>query len=80
MTQPIYSDADVERIADLKKSVQVRRIIGGIMPLVRKNALFITNQMRGHVPQEVLDHYEEGMSREEYEEVAICVSVEMRKN
>lgn len=80
LTQPIYSDADVERIADLKERTGAK-IIGGIMPLVsRKNALFIANQMPGmHVPQEVLDRYEEGMSREEYEEVAICVSVEIAK-
>lgn len=80
LTQPIYSDADVERIADLKERTGAK-IIGGIMPLVsRKNALFIANEMPGmHVPQEVLDCYKEGMSREEYEEVAIRVSVEIAR-
>ena len=80
MTQPIYADADVERIKDLKDRTGAK-IIGGIMPLVsRKNALFIANEMPGmHVPPETLAYYEEGMSRSEYEEVAIRVSVEIAR-
>ncbi len=80
LTQPIYSDSDVERIRDLKERTGAK-IIGGIMPLVsRKNALFIANEMPGmHVPQEILDCYEEGMSREAYEEVAVRVSVEIAR-
>lgn len=47
LTQPIYADADVERIKDLKDRTGAK-IIGGIMPLVsRKNALFIANEMPG---------------------------------
>lgn len=80
LTQPIYADADVERIKDLKDRTGAK-IIGGIMPLVsRKNALFIANEMPGmHVPPETLAYYEEGMSRSEYEEVAIRVSVEIAR-
>ncbi len=80
LTQPIYSDEDVARIAELKEKTGAK-IIAGIMPLVsRKNALFIANEMPGmHVPQEILDTYKEGMTREEYEEVATEVSVSIAK-
>lgn len=51
------------------------------MPLVsRKNALFIKNEMPGiHVPDQVLERYEDGMSREAYEDVAEAISVDLMK-
>jgi homocysteine S-methyltransferase len=78
LTQPIYSDEDVQRISDLKEKTGAK-ILGGIMPLVsKKNALFIANEMPGmHVPQEILDAYHQDMSREEAEAVAVQVSVEI---
>ena len=56
-------------------------VLAGIMPLVsRKNALFIKNEMPGiHVPEHVLEQYEEGMSREAYEDVAAAISVDLMK-
>lgn len=38
LTQPIYADADVERIKDLKDRTGAK-IIGGIMPLVSRKSL-----------------------------------------
>lgn len=78
LTQPVYSKEDMERIAYLKKETGAA-IIVGIMPLVSyKNAVFIHNEMPGiTVPKEIMDLYEEGLSREEYEQIAIDVSVKI---
>ena len=78
LTQPIYSKEDMERIAYLKEQVDTK-ILCGIMPLVSyKNARFIRNEMPGiHVPDEVFAKYHEEMTREEAEEVAVEVSVDI---
>lgn len=80
LTQPIYGQDDIDRLRELKEK-SGGRIIVGIMPLVsRKNALFIKNEMPGiHVPEHVLEQYEEGMSREAYEDVAAAISVDLMK-
>ena len=80
LTQPIYGQEDIDRLRELKEK-SGGRIIAGIMPLVsRKNALFIKNEMPGiHVPEHVLEQYEEGMSREAYEDVAAAISVDLMK-
>ena len=80
LTQPIYGQDDIDRLRELKEK-SGGRIIAGIMPLVsRKNALFIKNEMPGiHVPERVLEQYEEGMSREAYEDVAAAISVDLMK-
>lgn len=80
LTQPIYGQDDIDRLRELKEK-SGGRIIAGIMPLVsRKNALFIKNEMPGiHVPEHVLEQYEEGMSREAYEDVAAAISVDLMK-
>ena len=80
LTQPVYGQDDIDRLRELKEK-SGGRIIAGIMPLVsRKNALFIKNEMPGiHVPDHVLEQYEEGMSRESYEDVASAISVDLMK-
>lgn len=80
LTQPVYSREDIERLAELRQMTGAK-IMGGIMPLVsRKNALFIANEMPGmHVPQEILDRYQPDMTREEYETVAVQISVEIAR-
>ena len=76
LTQPVYGEEDIARLRELKEK-SGGRIIAGIMPLVsRKNALFIKNEMPGiHVPDHVLEQYQEGMSREAYEDVAVAISL-----
>lgn len=80
LSQPVYSDEDIERIAYLKKETGAK-IIVGIMPLVNhKNAVFIHNEMPGiHVSDEIMARYEEGLTRERYEEIAVEVSVDIIK-
>lgn len=78
LSQPVYSDEDIERIAYLKRETGAK-IIVGIMPLVsRKNAVFIHNEMPGiHISDEIMARYEDGLSREAYEEIAVEISVDI---
>ena len=80
LTQPIYSDDDVARIKELREMTGAK-IMAGIMPLVsRKNAMFIADEMPGmNVPDYIVDKYKADMSREESEQVAIEISVEIAK-
>ncbi len=76
MTQPVYSDEGLDRLAWLQKKTGARILIG-ILPLVsRRNALFIKNEMPGiHVPDEVVDRYPENGTRESWEESALEISL-----
>lgn len=80
LTQPIYTDADVERIRYIKEHVDTR-LICGIMPLVSyKNALFVCNEMPGiHITRDIVYRYDKEMTREEAEAVATQISVETAK-
>lgn len=80
LTQPVYDEEGLERLAFLKEKTDAKILIG-IMPLVsRRNALFIKNEMPGiHVPDKVITKYKEGASREEFEEAAIEISKEIIK-
>jgi homocysteine S-methyltransferase len=78
LTQPIFSDEDIERIRLLKSRVDCK-IICGIMPLVSyRNALYMHNEMPGvNVPDYVVDSFRADMSREEAEAVSRKISVEI---
>ncbi len=78
LTQPVYSKDGLERLAFLKEKTNAKILIG-IMPLVsRRNALFIQNEMPGiYIPDEVAAKYQEGSTREEFEETAIEISREI---
>ncbi len=80
LTQPVYSDSDIERIAYIKEAIYGRaKIFCGIMPLVSyKNAMFIHHEMAGiHIPEEILAKYDPQMSREDAQAVAVEVSLEL---
>lgn len=76
LTQPVYSDSDRKRLDWLRKETGAALIVG-IMPLVsRKNALFIQNEMPGiNIPGELIEKYEDGLTREQYERIAVETSV-----
>ena len=78
LTQPIYSKEDVERILYLQEQTNAR-ILCGIMPLVSyKNAMFIKNEMPGiHVSDEIIERYQPDMSREDAEQTAVDISLEI---
>lgn len=78
LTQPVYSDEDIERIKELRKRTNAK-ILVGLMPLVSyKNALYMKNEMPGiDVPDKILNQYHPDMSREDATDIAIqiCVSI-----
>lgn len=78
MTQPVYSQEGMERLAYLQNKTGAKILIG-IMPLVsRRNALFIQNEMPGiYVPDSIVNRYREDADRKEWEEVAIEICTEM---
>ena len=80
LTQPVYSDEDIERVRELKRRTGAK-IILGLMPLVSyKNALFMKNEMPGiSVPNLIVNQYHPDMSREEAETIAEKVCVEIGK-
>lgn len=78
MTQPVFSDEDIERIHTIKKETGAR-ILCGIMPLVSlKNATFMKNEMAGiDVTDEVLSRYRADMTKKEGEEAGIKLAVDV---
>lgn len=78
LTQPVYTEEDVERMRYIRERIDTK-LMCGIMPLVSyRNAMFVRNEMPGiHVSDEIVSRYREDMSREEAEEVAVQVSVEI---
>ncbi|MDO5154811.1 MAG: bifunctional homocysteine S-methyltransferase/methylenetetrahydrofolate reductase [Eubacteriales bacterium] len=78
LTQPVFSDSDIERIKELKAMTNAK-IIVGLMPLVsHKNAMYMKNEMPGiNVPDDIINQYYPEMSREEATDIAIriCVSI-----
>ena len=82
LTQPIYSDEDVERIAYIRNALGGRaKICCGIMPLVSyKNAMFLHHEMAGiNIPEEILAKYDPDMSREAAQAVAVEISLELTR-
>lgn len=80
MTQPIYSDEEIEKIRKMKERLNTK-ILCGVMPLVSyRNATFIKNEMPGiFVPDEVVEQYRPDMSRKEAEDVAKRISLSVIK-
>lgn len=78
LTQPVYTQEDVDRLRYIKERIDTK-LMCGIMPLVSyRNAMFVCNEMPGiHVSDDIVSRYREDMDREEAEEVAIQVSVEI---
>ena len=78
LTQPIYSDEDIERIRYIKSRIDTK-VICGIMPLVSyRNAVFMKNEITGiNVPDEIIAQYDKDMSREEAQAVGVRIAVEI---
>lgn len=78
LTQPVYDEQSIERIRMAKEKLNTR-ILCGIMPLVSyRNASFIKNEMPGIcVPDEVLRRYHPMQTKEEAEDVAVDVCLEL---
>ena len=78
LTQPIFTDEDVERIQYIKSKLDTK-ILCGIMPLVSyRNANFIKNEITGiHVPDVIVNRYHPEMTREESEWVGAEIASEI---
>ena len=78
LSQPIYSEEDIERIRQIKEQVDTK-ILCGIMPLVSyRNANFIKNEITGiNVPDEIVERYSPDMSKEEAEMVGAQIANEI---
>lgn len=80
LTQPVFSDTDVERIRWLKERTGARILAGILPPVSLKNASFIRNEMAGmKVPDEIMKKYRPDMSREEGEAVGAEIARELMK-
>lgn len=80
LTQPLFTDEDIEHLRQIKEAVPAR-ILCGIMPLVsRKNAVFIQNEMAGiHVTDEIVARYDAVTSKEDGEAIGIALAKEIMK-
>ena len=78
LTQPVFSEEEVERLRRIRQEVPAR-ILVGIMPLVsKKNALFIKNEMAGiHVTDQIVERFEGADTREAGEQVGIGLAREI---
>lgn len=78
LSQPVYSEWDIERIAEIKHRVSAK-ILCGIMPLTSyTNANFIKNEIAGiDIPDEILARYRKDMSKEEAEQTGACIAEEI---
>lgn len=78
LTQPVYSEADIERLRYIKSRVDTK-LLCGIMPLVSyRNANFIKNEIMGiNVPDEIVNRYRPDMTKEEAEIVGANIANEL---
>lgn len=78
LTQPVFSDTDVERIKWLKERTGAKILAGILPPVSFKNASFIRNEMAGmNVPDEIMERYHTDMSREEGEQTGAEIAREL---
>ncbi|MGN0480805.1 MAG: bifunctional homocysteine S-methyltransferase/methylenetetrahydrofolate reductase [Lachnospiraceae bacterium] len=75
LTQPVFSDEDVDRLAQLRE-ITGARILCGIMPFVSyKNATFMQNEFIGiNVPDSIIAGFSPEMSRQEAEEAGAAIA------
>lgn len=78
MTQPVFSDEDIDRLRQIKEQTGAR-ILCGIMPFVSlKNAMFMKNEMTGiEVSDEIIARYKECVTKEDGESVGVEIAKEV---
>ena len=78
LTQPVFSDEDIERLAQLRSMTQAK-ILCGIMPFVsHKNATFMQNEFIGiNVPDSIVARFSPEMSRQEAEAAGAAMAGEI---
>lgn len=78
LTQPVFSDEDIERLGQLRQLTGAK-ILCGIMPFVsHKNATFMQNEFIGiNVPDSIVNRFTPDMSREEAENTGAAIAGEI---
>ena len=78
LTQPAYSDEDIERLRYIRSKLDTK-ILCGIMPFVSyRNANFVKNEFSDiYVPDDVLARYRMDMTKEEAEVVGAELAKEL---
>lgn len=79
LTQPLFTDEDVENLSIIRKRVPDARILCGIMPLISyKNAKFMQSEMPGiHVTDAIVSRYKENGTKEEGEQAGVELAREI---
>ena len=80
-TQPVLSERAKENLRTARDTLPGAFILGGIMPVVsERNARFMESEISGiHVEERIINAYH-GLSREEAEELAVQLSLEIAKD
>lgn len=80
-TQPVLSSRAKENLRTARDTLPGALILGGIMPVVsERNARFMESEITGiHVEERIINAYH-GLSREEAEELAVQISLEIAKD
>ena len=80
-TQPVLSSRAKENLRTARDTLPGAFILGGIMPVVsERNARFMESEITGiHVEERIINAYH-GLSREEAEELAVQLSLEIAKD
>jgi len=78
MTQPIFDDAVIDILPELRQHQHVK-ILGGIMPLVSyKNAQFLNNEVAGiRIPDKIMQQFSPDMEKEEAQQLGIDIAVDI---
>ena len=80
LTQPVYTDADLERLLKIKEKTSAT-ILCGIMPLISyKNARYIQNELSGIcISDDIVQCFSPQMSREKGEDAGIALATQIMK-
>ena len=80
-TQPVLSERAKENLRTARDTLPGAFILGGIMPVVsERNARFMESEITGiHVEERIINAYH-GLNREEAEELAVQLSLEIAKD
>lgn len=78
LTQPVFGTEQADIVRHIKEETGALLLVG-IMPLVsRRNAIFMKNEMTGiQIPDDIIDRYQEQMTREEGEACGIAIAKEI---
>lgn len=77
LTQPIYTDEDIEKLKTAKETLD-SYVLGGVMPIVSyKNATFLNNEVFGiNIPENIIERFKD-KDRETSEQIGLETAKEI---